>query len=301
MTPSGRPVPRHARLVAIVGFLIYAGHLADAGHLAARTAAGEQTSRPRARGTAPTSDVLTHSPLAPCKGGRAPSAGRRRPLRVATWNIQAALSAPPDEIAAELQSMKADVMGLQEVDFRVRRSGFTDQPQTLATALAAHYVFAASIKWDGGDYGLAVVSRWPLVAVQRHRLDQTEYGEPRIVLEVTVCAHGRPLRIFNHHAAIGGHSRHSGLTRLRELVAPHLGGGVVVLGDFNERPTGAGLRLLLDAGLVDAGAEQNANTAGGGRIDYVLLDPPLAKRLRSTQVWPTRKSDHHALISEFDW
>lgn len=287
-------VIRHIIVAAMVSLIAYLA-LATPG-----AASGGQAPPSRGRPTAPTSDVLNHSPLVACTR---PSPPQKRPtaLRVATWNIQAALSAPPEEIAAELQSMKADVMALQEVDYRVRRSGFADQPQALATALAAHYVFAASIKWDGGDYGLAVVSRWPLVAVQRHRLDQTEYGEPRIVLEVTVCASGRPLRVFNHHAAIGSRSRQSGLTRLRELVAPHIGGGVVVLGDLNEAPTGAAVRLLLDAGLVDAGAEQNAPTAGGGRIDYVLLDPPLAKRVRSTQVWPTRKSDHHALITELEW
>jgi endonuclease/exonuclease/phosphatase family metal-dependent hydrolase len=220
---------------------------------------------------------------------------------VATWNIRAARSATLDEIAAELQAMQADIMGLQEVDFRVRRTGFTDQAAALATALTAHYVFAASIKWDGGDYGLALVSRWPLVEVRRHRLDQTEYGEPRIVLEVTVCASGRPLRVFNHHASVGSRSRLSGLARLRELAAPHMRGWVVVLGDFNEGPAGPAVRSLLDAGLVDVGAEQNMNTAAGGRIDYLLLDAALAKRVRRTQLWPTRKSDHHALITEFDW
>jgi endonuclease/exonuclease/phosphatase family metal-dependent hydrolase len=298
MTSDGRKATRHAVVVVIV---VIAGALIAADRIATSSAAGDQASRPRVRGTAPTSDVLTHSPLAACAGARAPAGKARRPLRVATWNIQAALSAPPEEIATELQTMQADVMGLQEVDFNVRRSGFTDQPRALATALDAHYVFAASIKWDGGDYGLAVVSRWPLVAVQRHRLDQIEYGEPRIVLEVTVCADGRPLRVFNHHASIGSRSRQSGLTRVRELVAPHIGRGVVVLGDFNEGPTGPGVQTLLAGGLVDAGAEQNAPTAGGGRIDYLLVDPPLAKRLRSTQVWPTRKSDHHAVVTEFEW
>ena len=146
-----------------------------------------------------------------------------------------------------------------------------------------------------------MVSRWPLVAVRRHRLDATEAGEPRIVLEVTVCASGRALRVFNHHADVRRRSRQSGLARLRELVAPHVGGGVVVLGDFNDGPTRDGVRSLLDAGLVDVGAEQNRPTTAGGRIDYLLVDSLLATRVQSTQVWPTRKSDHHALITEFDW
>lgn len=220
---------------------------------------------------------------------------------MATWNIRAALSAPVDELAAELRAMKTDIVGLQEVDFRVRRSGLTEQAPALAKALAAHYVFAASIKYDGGDYGLALMSDWPLMEVRRHRLDPVGVGEPRIVLEVLVCASGRPLRVFNHHADVGSRSRESGFARLRELVAPHVGTGVVVLGDFNDAPAAPAIRALLDVGLVDMGAEQNAPTSGGGRIDYLLLDARLAKRARSTQVWPTTKSDHHALVTEFDW
>jgi endonuclease/exonuclease/phosphatase family metal-dependent hydrolase len=296
MVPQASPDPSRSVLRYVAVLVSLAASIALASQ---DLAAGPQPPASRGRPTAPVSDVLNHSPLAGCTRQTPPS--RRRAIRVATWNIQAALSAPTEALAAELQAMKADVMALQEVDFQVRRSGFTDQPHALASALRAHYAFAASIKWDGGDYGLAVISRWPLVAVQRHRLDQTEYGEPRIVLEVTVCANGRPLRVFNHHAAIGSRSRHAGLTRLRELVAPHVGTGVVALGDFNEVAAGPGVRLLLEAGLVDAGATQNAPTAGGGRIDYLLLDPALAKRMRNAQVWPTNKSDHHAVIAEFEW
>lgn len=293
---GGRPSDAcHVLLVVLVSLAMFAAHAG--GHVAS----GGQAPPSSVRRTAPVSDVLTHSPLAPCTSGQLSAAEQRKPLRVATWNIRVGLSAPLDEIAAELHAMQADIVGLQEVDYRVRRTGFTDQAQALATALSAHYVFAASIKWDEGDYGLAVVSRWPLVEVRRHRLDQAETGEPRIVLEVTVCAKGRPLRVFNHHADVRSRSRQSGLAQLRQLVAPHITSGLIVLGDFNDGPAAPGLRGLLDAGLVDLGAEQNVPTAAGKRIDYLLVDGPLAKRVRQTQVWPTDKSDHHALIAEFEW
>jgi endonuclease/exonuclease/phosphatase (EEP) superfamily protein YafD len=160
---------------------------------------------------AETSDVLTHSSLSGCGTRDAPAGDTPKRVRVATWNIRAARSAPVAAIAAELEAMQADVIALQEVDMRVRRTGFVDEPATLASALAFHYVFAASIKWDEGNYGLAVLSRWPLMEVRRHRLDRTAAAEPRIVLEVTVCAGSQRLHLFNHHAdGRVASSRHGG-------------------------------------------------------------------------------------------
>lgn len=205
-----------------------------------------------------------------------------------------------DAIAAELQAMRADVIALQEVDVRTRRSGFVDEPAVLAAALGFHYVFAASIKWDDGDYGLAVLSRWPLTEVRRHRLDTTAAGEPRIVLEVAVCADGRTLRLFNHHADRRVASREAGFAELRGIVQATVGQGILVLGDFNERADAPGVRGLIDAGLVDLGAERNG-FADTGRIDYLLADSPLARLMSTARVWPTDKSDHDAVPADLEW
>jgi endonuclease/exonuclease/phosphatase family metal-dependent hydrolase len=257
-----------------------------------------QMSLPYSRPTAPFSDLLTHSALKPCETHR-DGVARRTTLRAATWNIAAARYAPLESIAAELRAMRADVILLQEVDHRLRRTGFIDQPGALAAALDYQYVFAASIKWDGGDYGLALLSRWPLVSVARHRLDVVGVGEPRIVLEVVVCANGRALRVFNHHADIAGASRDTGLARLTTTVQQHLGRAVLVAGDFNAPPDAASVRALVAAGLVDAGAQQNQPTSSHGRIDYLLIDAVLARSLRRAEVWPTSKSDHQPLVAEF--
>ena len=177
-------------------------------------AAQAQAASRSVRVPAEPSDLLTHTPLAACNTGDAPVAGAPNRSRIATWNIRAARSAPLDAIAAELQTMQADVIALQEVDVHLRRTGSVDQPAVLATALGFHYVFAASIKWDEGDYGLAVLSRWPLTKVRRHRLDATAAAEPRIVLDVTVCAGGRALHVFNHHADGRVASRDAGFAEL---------------------------------------------------------------------------------------
>jgi endonuclease/exonuclease/phosphatase family metal-dependent hydrolase len=247
------------------------------------------------------SDVLTHSALVPCTSGMASPREAPRRLRIATWNIKAARSAPLDDIAAEISAIRPDVVALQEVDMNVRRTGYVDQPTVLAQTLGYQYAFAASIKWDDGDYGLAVLSRWPLSEVTRHTLDDIESREPRIILETTICAAGRPLRLFNHHADVRAESREAGLADLRQIIAPRIGSGILVLGDFNEEPTATGVRSLIEAGLIDLGAGEGAKTIGGARVDYLMADSPLATQMIDAHVWPTAKSDHNAVVVDLDW
>jgi hypothetical protein len=87
--------------------------------------------RPR-RVAAEVSDRLIHSPLTACDRREVAVRRAGRHLRIATWNIQAALSAPVDAIAAELRAMHADVVALQEVDVMTRRGSFVDAPRELA-------------------------------------------------------------------------------------------------------------------------------------------------------------------------
>lgn len=255
----------------------------------------------RPRIIAELSDLLTHSPLTKCRKDDARAAVGSKRLRIATWNIHAAQSAPVDMLAAELRAMQADIIALQEVDIGTRRGGFVDEPGELAKALGFQYVFAASIKWDEGHYGLAVLSRWPLTKVKRHRLDGTPEAEPRIVLDVTACVNGRPLHLLDHHADRRTASRALGFADLRRIVQDDVGHGILVMADLNEYPDAPGIRSLIDAGLVDLSAASPANTVGTGRIDYLLADGPLARLVSTTRVWPTDKSDHHALLADLEW
>ncbi|MET0212525.1 MAG: endonuclease/exonuclease/phosphatase family protein [Vicinamibacterales bacterium] len=246
------------------------------------------------------SELLTHSPLAKCPKSDAQADDGAKPLRIGTWNIRAAQSAPVDMLAAEIRAMQVDVLALQEVDVRTRRGGFVDEPVELATALGLNYVFAASIKWDEGHYGLAVLSRWPLVSVERHRLNSTPEAEPRIVLDVTVCAAGRPLHLLNTHADRRTASRALGFADLRQIVKSRFGRGILVLGDLNEYPDAPGVRGLIDGGFVDLSAD-SPPTVGTGRVDYLLADPPLARIASTARVWTTDKSDHHAVLADLAW
>ena len=76
------------------------------------------------------SDLLTHSKLVPCRKWDAREAGTGKRVRIGTWNIRAAQSAPVDKLAAELRAMEVDVVALQEVDVGTRRATSSTSPES---------------------------------------------------------------------------------------------------------------------------------------------------------------------------
>lgn len=83
-----------------------------------------------------------------------------------------------------IRESNADIIALQEVDKRVRRSESVDQPQQLAELLGMHVAFGGNIELEGGHYGNAVLSRFPITQATNHLLPNDESGEQRGVLQV---------------------------------------------------------------------------------------------------------------------
>jgi endonuclease/exonuclease/phosphatase family metal-dependent hydrolase len=229
-----------------------------------------------------------------------PGAGTSATLRVVTWNIKATRDASVERVAEELAAMDADVIALQEVDVSARRTGETDQPRRLSEALGYGYTFAAALYWDGGVYGLALLSRLPFVSVERHRLDMTASSEPRIALDVTLCHGGQTLRLLDVHADIDPVAAARQVSEAAELARPDVDGRVLLLGDFNQAPSDAGVTAALAVGLVNLFADDERPSFADRRIDYVLAGGELARAVVNVDVWQTNVSDHNALIVDFN-
>lgn len=127
-------------------------------------------------------------------------------MRVLSLNLQHGLDragrvTSEAELAAAVGHLDVDVVALQEVDRGQSRSGGLDQAQVVADALGLPHVrFAATLggdvrkgktppaRWgaaDGAGYGLAIASRWPVVAWFVKPL-------PRLPTRYPVLRNGRP-------------------------------------------------------------------------------------------------------------
>ncbi len=111
-------------------------------------------------------------------------------LRVLTYNIHhgegvdGRLDLP--RIADVIRGAQPDLVLLQEVDAVVQRSKLVDQPAELARLTRLQYVFGDNIALQGGQYGNALLSRFPIQRHVNHRLPCFDEGEQRGLLEVVV-------------------------------------------------------------------------------------------------------------------
>lgn len=235
---------------------------------------------------------LVLPPLAPCQAD-APVPAR---VRVATWNISAARLGGLDAIEAGLRQLDADVVLLQEVDVGVRRTGGVDQPRRLGEALGMQHAFAASVPFDGGDFGMAVLTRLPLSRALRVSLESDGGYEDRIALDVTACAGPIGLRVVDVHADFVASTNERNLVELAEHVGPVAPWPTVIGGDFNAPPDAPGVRALLEhTGAVDLFAGRDPSpTRAGERIDYLLASPSLDAAVVSVGHGGTSEVSDHA-------
>jgi endonuclease/exonuclease/phosphatase family metal-dependent hydrolase len=241
---------------------------------------------------------------------------RAATLRVLTYNIfgghDLERRSNLARVAALIDSLDADVVFLQEVDRNTARSGRVDQADTLARLTGMRAVFARALDFDGGEYGIALLSRRP---VQHSRVVPLEFSlpdslmppntEPRVLLHAVIETAGGAVHLVNTHVDHRGHTaaRHPQLLRLLGFIADSIprDASIVLGGDFNATPDAVEIRAL-GAAFTDSwracgiGDENTFRAdAPARRIDYVFLANATCS---SARVLSSTASDHRPVLVE---
>src|SRR5690625_2330211 len=120
-------------------------------------------------------------------------------IRVMTFNIRHGRGMDDvvdlQRIAQVIQQHQADVVALNEVDSATERSGGIRQAQYLGEMLNMQAVFGASIPYQGGEYGNAVLSRFPLTLRKLHHLPNGA-RENRTLLHTVITWRDQPIHFF---------------------------------------------------------------------------------------------------------
>lgn len=228
------------------------------------------------------------------------------PIRVVTYNIKHGRGADNavnlDRTAAVLRRLRPDIVGLQEVDERATRSGGVPQAEILGKALGMHPAFGRFMDFQGGAYGMAVLSRYPIEATTEVPLP--EGNEPRTALSVRVkLPDGTALTIVNVHfdwVRDDGFRFAQAEALIRHLDA--LRTPYVLLGDFNDVPGSRTLSLFRTRAGEAVKPASNAltfsSTEPTKEIDYIFFAPAGAWQAREVAVIDERvASDHRPVLA----
>ncbi|MFM2198965.1 MAG: hypothetical protein RLZZ505_2397 [Verrucomicrobiota bacterium] len=201
--------------------------------------------------------------------------------------------------AETIRKLAPDLVALQEIDKNCGRSGGVDQMAALGAMLGMHHAFGKFMDYDGGEYGLGILSKYPILRSEAHRLP--DGAEPRCALEIEVEISGRRTSFVCVHLDWTSEDiRLAQATALIEKLAkrPH---PVVVLGDFNATRESASHRLL-SAHWTALAKSEAAHTypseAPEQEIDFILVPKGGRWEQLASEVIDERlSSDHRPVLA----
>ncbi|MBT5928051.1 MAG: hypothetical protein HOH33_15700 [Verrucomicrobia bacterium] len=220
-------------------------------------------------------------------------------LGILTYNIHHAggLDGKVDyeRIAGIIRKTDADIIALQEVDNQTTRTQGVDQAKKLASILGLQVVFGKALNFQGGTYGLAILSRGEIKTSRTFALPYRVGQEPRIVLEAIIdLGDGVPLiNIFNAHLChLSEDTRSEQVQRILQVVPGSDSMPVFLVGDFNARPDSTPMKLLWEKSWEDLLETHNG-------IDYLLSSSGTLVELKSSRIVDAPiASDHKPVFAE---
>jgi len=224
------------------------------------------------------------------------------PLRVMSYNIKHGLgndgALDLARTAAVIAAARPDVVALQEVDRGCARSGGVDQAAWLGDELGMEHRFDAFMEYDGGEYGMAVLSRLPVISSESFRLP--DGAEPRTALAVRVrLDDGHELVVVGIHLYATRAERLCQARRLAEFLARETA-PVILAGDFNSEPHSPVMEhLRLRWTEVDKGEDHLTfdSRHPEKEIDYFLYRPAESLEVVAVDVLDEPlASDHRPLV-----
>ena len=136
----------------------------------------------------------------------------------------------PQRIARVIRELKADIIGLQEIDSSFCRKENLD-PMLDKTGM--EMVLGPTRRSRRGHYGNALLTAYRVKDVRR--IDLSVSGRsPRGALDIDLWIKGETVRVIVAHLGLGLGERHKQIGRLMDIFCAERDRLEIMLGDFNE-------------------------------------------------------------------
>jgi len=203
-----------------------------------------------------------------------------------------------ERLAKVINDLNPDVVALQEVDRGTLRASGIDQPALLEELTGMKAVFSHALIYEGGEYGEALLSRWPFDQVRPYHLPFEPHQEPRTALAARIQPdNGLPefILVGTHLDHTNEETRREQTERLNRVLPAEDGPPILLAGDLNALPDSPPMRELLDERWVDVIAPQS-------RIDYVLARTGDPWRVEDVIIVDEQVvSDHLPVLAILEW
>ena len=206
-----------------------------------------------------------------------------------------------DSIASVIQKSGADIVLLQEVDYKSNRVQGADQPLQLSQKSGLpYYRFFRAIDLPGGEYGVMILSRYPITSSTSYPLPAIEKGEQRVIGIVGIKPEGqKEICVACTHLDLPKGIREAQVAFIDSLLGKKE--RLIFGGDLNASPDTPEIKYLLDRYTSTSEIFQHTfpNINPDVCIDYIFTG-----KVRSTKILSHRvlenipHSDHLPVLAE---
>jgi len=232
-------------------------------------------------------------------------------IKVMSYNIHSCLGLDgklfPARIARIIGRRSPDIVALQEVDRNMDRSGNEDQATLIGEQLGMQSIFFPLLRVGGGEYGLAILSRYPIKEMSYNVLPQIQAPRPterRGLVWVRLDTHCGPVHFFNTHLS---YFKREGYLQMRHIVkrtrldSLPSSEPVIFCGDLNSGNSSPTYSLMAGR-LIDshkfASGPTFISTYPILRLDYIFHSRHLAPvRTAVINDWECRLASDHLPVS----
>lgn len=243
-----------------------------------------------------------------CLSGYSQEYGQKgNTVRILTFNILHGATTQGnfdlDKLAAVIKEADADIVAMQEVDFKTKRAKGYDLVTELGLRTKMSPLFGIAMPYNGGAYGEGILTKMPILKSKNVALPHSPGNEPRAALSVLVQLEtGDTIRFVATHLEHQENStdRIDQVKKINAIFANDRFPAILA-GDLNDTPESKTIAILKE-NWTDSSRKSSFLTfpsdAPDRKIDYILFRP--AEKWEVIDSYPicdSIASDHCAVLS----
>lgn len=223
-------------------------------------------------------------------------------LKIGSYNIANGRDVKWDfkKIADDIMEKDLDIVGLQEIDQFCKRSLSSDTMRLLSIHTGMkYYAFFKCIKFDGGEYGTAILSKYPIVKSDEVELNDGTKVERRLLTHAEIDVDGTVINFYNTHLSLDDNFRAKEFGIIAEQLkdVPR----AILTGDFNVDGYGEFETLAPLSYINNTETQYITFPSSKSKIDNIFYSSEFTENEEFQGILQNNHSDHVMLYSEFEF